>query len=175
MNQDLPRKFYGKYRGTVLSNEDPKKIGRLLVQVPDVFGLAASTWAMPCVPMTSAQAGMFVLPTRLAGVWVEFEQGNPQYPIWVGGFWGSFAEVPVTALRNAPTAPNVVLQTVGQNSITIFGAPGGGIALSCGPVTNPKRPQIVITPTGILITNGTASISLTGSTVSINQGALTVT
>jgi hypothetical protein len=169
------QRFFGKYRGVVVTNVDPLQKGRLQVIVPDVSNTALSGWAMPCAPITGAQSGMFALPPTGAGVWVEFEQGDPDYPIWAGGFWGSLAEVPATGLGAPPTTPNFVLQTAGQNSITIFGAPGGGITLSCGPVANPTSPKIVITQSSILITNGSASISLVGSTVTINQGALTVT
>ena len=30
------KKYYGKYRGTVVNNIDPLQIGRIQVQVPDV-------------------------------------------------------------------------------------------------------------------------------------------
>ena len=96
-------KFYGKYRGTVFNNVDPLQLGRIQVMVPDVFGLTPSSWAMPCVPIAGKQEGTFFVPQIGAGVWVEFEQGEPDYPIWVGGFWGLAAEVPSLAL--APPAP----------------------------------------------------------------------
>src|SRR5437660_6298777 len=88
------QKFYGKYRGTVRVNKDIEQLGRLLVEVPDVFGPNLTSWAMPCVPYAGLQLGMYVVPPVNAGVWVEFEQGDPDYPIWTGCFWGSPAEVP---------------------------------------------------------------------------------
>ena len=86
----------------------PMQQGRLQVQVPDVAGLAPASWAMPCVPVAGIQNGMFALPIIGSGVWVEFEQGDPDYPIWVGCFWGSAAEVPALALADAagPDAPS---------------------------------------------------------------------
>ena len=93
----MSEKFYGKYRGLVLNNIDPMQMGRLMVQVPDVTGLMPSTWAMPCVPVAGIQNGMFALPMIGSGVWVEYEQGDPDHPIWVGCFWGSAAEVPALA------------------------------------------------------------------------------
>ena len=98
-------KLYGKYRGMVLNNVDPEQRGRLQVQVPDVTGLLPSTWSMPCAPIAGLQSGMFALPVIGSGVWVEFEQGNPEYPIWVGCFWGSAAEVPAMALLTPPVTP----------------------------------------------------------------------
>jgi len=83
-----PRRFYGKYRGLVIENIDPEQIGRVLVQVPDVLGVIPSSWAMPCVPAAGIQAGCFIVPPIGSQVWIEFEQGDPDYPIWTGGFWG---------------------------------------------------------------------------------------
>jgi len=37
--------------------------------------------------------GLFFLPPKGANVWVEFEGGDPDYPIWSGCFW-SDGEVP---------------------------------------------------------------------------------
>ena len=88
------QRFYGKYRGTVLNNVDPLQIGRIQVIVPDVSTILPSSWAMPCAPVAGIQTGVFAVPPIGAGVWVEFEQGDPDYPIWAGCFWGSAAEVP---------------------------------------------------------------------------------
>src|SRR5258707_12387304 len=102
-------KYYGKYRGTVLNNVDPMQMGRIQVMVPDVSNVIPSSWAMPCVPIAGKQMGAYVVPQVGAGVWVEFEQGNPDYPIWVGGFWGSAAEGPALALAGIPASPKIVL------------------------------------------------------------------
>lgn len=165
-------KFYGKFRGVVLNNIDPMQMARVQVQVPDVLGLGISSWAMPCVPFAGQQSGMFVLPQIGAGVWVEFEQGNQDYPIWVGGFWGSAAEVPALALVGLPVSPSIVLQTGNQNGLTISDLPGptGGILLK-----TLTGAMISINEIGITISNGQgATIMLNGPAVNINQGALTV-
>lgn len=165
-------KFYGKYRGMVLSNVDPLQQGRLLVQVPDVAGLAPASWAMPCVPLAGIQNGMFALPIIGSGVWVEFEQGNPDYPIWVGCFWGSATEVPAMALATTPGLPAITLQTPLQNGLTISDQPGpnGGILMK-----TTTGAFISVSDVGITISNGKgAIISLTGPTVDINLGALTI-
>ncbi len=171
----MSEKFLGKYRGMVVNNTDPLQLGRIQVQVPDVAGLATGSWAMPCLPVTGVQSGVYVVPPPQAGVWVEFEQGNPDYPIWSGCFWGSAGEVPISALGGPPQSPNIVFQTA-QTSITIQGMPGGGIVLSSGPFANPASPKIMISPAGITITNGQgAVIQMTGKVVDINAGALTIT
>lgn len=79
--------FYGKYRGLVTDNEDATKRARLKVTVPAVMG-EEEVWAMPCVPYAGDGVGFFTLPEVGTGVWVEFEAGDPSFPIWTGCFWG---------------------------------------------------------------------------------------
>lgn len=97
--QKVERRFYGKYRGFVVENADPEKLGRLKVQVPSVLGSDVVTgWAMPCVPYGGdADMGFLFIPEVGAGVWVEFEEGDLEFPIWVGTFWskpGGESELP---------------------------------------------------------------------------------
>lgn len=171
-----PTKYYGKYRGLVIENLDPEQIGRVLVQVPDVLGETPSSWAMPCVPAAGIQAGCFVVPPIGSQVWVEFEQGDPDYPIWTGGFWGLVADVPVFATAPPPIPPgqNILFQTTGQNMLLISDAPptpvSGGIVLK-----STTGAMIVVNDSGIYISNGKgAAITLLGPAVDINLGGLTV-
>lgn len=168
----MAEKYYGKHRGMVLNNIDPEQRGRLLVQIPAVFGLGTSSWAMPCVPIAGPQMGAYFVPLIGSGVWVEFEGGNPDYPIWTGGFWGSAAEVPALAFAGVPASPNIVLQTTGQNSIVVSDLPGptGGIMLKSA-----TGASIIVNDTGIYIQNGKgASITLVGPAINLNQGALNI-
>jgi len=167
--------YYGKYRGTVINNLDIKNLGRIQAIVPDVQGFTPTTWAMPCLPVAGKGSGSFLIPEIGAGVWIEFEQGDPDYPIWTGCFWGVATELPEMGITSPSPTPNMVFQTTGRNSITVFGAPGGGITICAGSIANPASPRITVTQTGIVITNGQASISLIGASVTINNGALTIT
>jgi uncharacterized protein involved in type VI secretion and phage assembly len=167
--------YFGKYRGTVLNNVDPMQIGRIQVLVPDVSGVAPTSWAMPCMPYGGINAGIFAVPLPGTGVWVEFEQGDPDYPIWVGTFWGSAAEVPKLAQTAPAPTPAVTIQTPLKNGLVIADALGpmgvGGITLQSA-----TGATIAVNDIGITITNGKgASIVLTGPTVNINLGALTIT
>ena len=164
--------YFGKYRGTVINNIDPLQTGRLQVMVPDVSGFIPTTWAMPCAPIAGIQNGMFALPVIGSGVWVEFEQGDPDHPIWVGCFWGSAAEIPALALLTPPVTPAITLQTPLQNGITISDMPGpsGGIMIKTA-----TGVSLTINDTGIYMQNGRgAMLTMVGPTVDINSGALTV-
>lgn len=166
------KKYFGKYRGMVLNNIDPMQMGRLMVQVPDISGLIPSTWAMPCFPVTGKQMGFWVLPVIGSGVWIEFEQGDPDYPIWSGCFPGSAADVPALAMAGNPASPSIVMQTSLQNTLMISDVPGptGGILLK-----TTTGAMISINDVGITISNGKgAVITMTGPTVDVNAGALTI-
>jgi hypothetical protein len=166
------KRFYGKYRGTVINNVDPMVMGRIQVLVPDVSNLIPSSWAMPCVPVAGINMGLFTVPPIGSGVWVEFEQGDADYPIWVGGFWGSAAETPVLSHMVPPAVPGITLQTTLKNGIVISDVPGptGGILIQ-----TTTGAMISVSDVGIIISNGKgAMINLTGPTVDINLGALTV-
>ena len=171
------RAFYGKYRGTVVNNVDPLLRGRLMLEVPDVTGLVPSSWAEPCVPLagpTGPPMGVYMVPPIGAGVWVEFERGDPSKPIWVGLRWGLPSDVPPLALAGLPVSPNICMQTLGQNMLMLSDMPPtpatGGIILK-----SLTGATLVVNDLGIFIQNGKgASITLMGPAVDINLGALTI-
>jgi uncharacterized protein involved in type VI secretion and phage assembly len=163
--------YFGKFPGSVRSNVDPLMKGRLLVEVPDVGGSMLSSWAMPCLPVAGPNMGMFTVPPVGAGVWVEFVRGDPDYPIWVGGYY-SEADVPVLARMVPPGVSGITLQTQAKNGIVISDLPGptGGVLIQ-----TTSGAMISVSDVGITISNGKgATLTLTGPTVDVNLGALTV-
>ncbi len=160
------KEFFGKYRGKVENNVDSMlQLGRIQVSVPDVLGEGRMSWAMPCVPYAGSGVGFFAIPPVGANVWVEFEGGNPDHPIWSGCFWGR-GEVPAQ-----PAVAEMKVLKTDVGTITINDLQGtGGITIET--TTGMK---IEITAQGIEITNGQgASIKLEGPKVSINGSALEV-
>ena len=116
--------------------------------------------------------GIFTVPPPGAGVWVEFEQGDPDFPVWTGCFFGTAADVPAMAQLVPPGVPGITLQTILQNGITISDVPGptGGILIK-----TTTGAFISVSDVGITLSNGKgAVIAMTGPTVNINLGALTV-
>jgi len=158
--------FFGKYRGTVASNLDPMQQGRIQVRVPAVLGGGRMSWAMPCVPYAGSGVGFFAVPPVGANIWVEFEGGDPDYPIWSGCFWG-LGEVPAM-----PAVAEMKVLKTDTCTITLSDLPGvGGVTIET--VTGMK---IVLSVTGLEIDNGQGgSIKLTGPQVSVNNGGLDVT
>jgi len=166
---DAPNaRFLGKFRGRVMDNADPLGIGRITAQVPDVLGDLASTWAMPCLPFTGQEAGQFVVPEVGSGVWIEFEQGDPSFPIWTGCWYGERSELPPDAQQQDKP---VVIQTPGDHKLLMSDAPGGeGILLRA-----PGGAFVQIDEKGVTLGTGRgALIELVGDEVNINQGRLVV-
>ena len=166
------KKFFGKYRGTVLNNIDPMLMGRIQAIVPDVTGLIPSSWCMPCFQVAGIQNGVFTVPIVGSAVWIEYEHGDPDYPIWTGCFYGTAAEVPAAALIVPPGVPGITLQTPLQNSLTISDVPGptGGILIK-----TTTGAMVSVSDTGIIISNGKgAIINMVGPSTDINASALTI-
>ncbi|MFC9454617.1 phage baseplate assembly protein V [Streptomyces sp. NPDC058430] len=168
-------RYLGKFRGRVVDNNDPLRIGRITAEVPDVLGDEASTWALPCLPFTGPEAGQFVVPPPGAGVWVEFEQGDPSFPVWTGCWYGAAEELPPDARRElaagSPGKP-VVVQTPAAHKFVMNDTVGAeqGILLQAQ-----GGAYIRITKEAVVIATGAgAQIVLRGNEVTINEGQLTV-
>lgn len=158
--------FFGKYRGKVADNRDPQNLGRIKVRVPSVLGDDADSWAMPCVPYAGNKVGLFALPPKDANVWVEFEGGDPDHPIWSGCFWGS-DEVPAE-----PAEEKVkILKT---DAITLTLDDSSGFTLEVGPPVSRTPLTLVFNSSGIEIKNSSSSIKMEQMKVTINNGALEV-
>jgi hypothetical protein len=80
-------RYYGKYRGVVTDVDDPRSIGRIRANVPEVLTDTESPWALPCAPYAGDGVGTYRIPPVGAGVWIEFEAGDLARPIWSGCWW----------------------------------------------------------------------------------------
>ena len=158
-------KFYGKYRGKVTDNKDPLMQGRIRAKVPAVFGDEETGWALPAAPYGGSGVGFFFVPPVDANVWIEFERGTTDYPIWTGCFWG-VGETPAMPGLASTKIIKTDTATIELNDLP----PGaGGITIK-----TTAGLKVVMNVTGIEISNGGASVKLTPASVSINDGALEV-
>jgi uncharacterized protein involved in type VI secretion and phage assembly len=157
--------FYGKYRGVVTDNNDPNQRGRLRVHVQDVLGDQDSGWALPAMPYAGNGVGLYLIPPVNSFVWVEFEHGNPDYPIWTGCFWDGNDQLP-----GSPVSPDVKVLKTDTATVTLNDSSGqSSIQIETGNL------KIVMDSQGIELSNGSQTIKLSSSSVSINSGALEVT
>lgn len=83
-------KSYGKYRAIVTDvTSDVEKRGRIKVSCPAIYGNDESPYCEPCLPYAIENVGDFVLPKLNDFVWIEFEGGDIEKPIYTGGLWSS--------------------------------------------------------------------------------------
>jgi hypothetical protein len=149
----MMKQFFGKYRGKVTANQDPNHLGRIRVTVPAVYGEGRQSWAMPCTPYAGGPKkwGLFTIPPVDTNVWVEFEGGDPDYPIWSGCFWGK-EELPEAALVDDPTK----VQVFRTDGITLTlssqdSSKGVTLEVDSPVVENPLK--LVMNPDGIELNN----------------------
>jgi len=69
------KRFYGIYRGIVADTNDPLDQNRIRMFVPQILGEAATGWAYPIFQTTAEISAL---------VWVFFEGGDPNFPLWMG-------------------------------------------------------------------------------------------
>ena len=121
--KELDEKRYGKYRGIVVDNADPEQRARLKLRIASVLGEQESDWALPCLPYGgSGTLGFFMVPDVDAQVWVEFEEGDINRPIWVGTFWQASGDPPEDAAKDEPTTR--MLQTTAGHILQFDDADG---------------------------------------------------
>jgi uncharacterized protein involved in type VI secretion and phage assembly len=182
--------FYGKYRGRVTSVQDPLNMWRIRAEVPDVTGEGEETgWALPCMPFGGKGMGFFALPAVGAGVWIEFEQGDLDYPIWSGCWWGAKSELPEevqaepekkvliktggghSVLLDDSGTKKITVQTAGGQKIILDDSGGGQVTISTA-----GGQKVTMQSTTVKIENGAAAtVELSGPKVSLNNSALEVT
>lgn len=156
---------FGKYRGKVENNVDPQMQGRIMVSVPAVTGEGTLNWAMPSSPYAGNGVGFWAIPPNGANVWVEYEGGDPERPIWSGCFW-AVGEAPAS-----PAVAQVVTLKTETCTLTLNDLPGvGGITIE-----TTAGMKVTLTATGVEVTNGSGTVTIQGPTVTINNGALEVT
>ena len=162
-------RFFGKYRGKVELTLDPLGQGRIQVSVPDVMGDGTMAWAMPCLPGAGPGVGLFVIPPRGANVWVEFERGDPDYPVWSGGFWG-IGEAP------APLGPTQAMTRIWKGdtfALEVLDVPG--LATLTLSVTTATGAAVITAGMGKMeVSFAGASIALGPDGVTVNNGNLKV-
>lgn len=176
--QKVEQRFYGKYRGLVVDNADPENLGRLKVRVPSVLGNEVVTgWATPCVPYGGAEnQGFLFIPEVDAGVWIEFEEGDLEFPVWVGTYWskpGGTTELPKPndpdgteqgSVQDPPTRK--IIKTLKGHTIQLEDADGDEMVLLVEAVNG----QVVtLNKDGIKITDGS-----NGNTVTLDSSGIVI-
>ena len=168
--------FFGKYRGTVTDNADPTNRGRLKVRVPAVLGTVES-WAMPCVPYAGKKVGFYSLPENGTGVWVEFEAGDPSYPIWSGCFWGD-NELPDqggAAIKIWKTEKLTLRMDDDNDEMKLATTAKSTITLKKDIVSEQGNAKHTVSSSAVTSELAAGKVEVTSATVKVNGGAWEVT
>ena len=195
------KQFWGKYRGIVVDNEDELMLGRLQVSVPQALGEVLTAWAMPCVPYAELQVGFYMMPPIGAAVWVEFEGGSLDYPIWAGCFWREGerpveAELPTMRMIQTGSSKLVFNDLDGEGGFTLsvmepavgvpitISASSAGVSITlaevrigmteAGVTIMAEPAMLVLEEAGVTLAHGAAMVNAVDPEVSINEGSLTV-
>jgi uncharacterized protein involved in type VI secretion and phage assembly len=170
-------KHFGKYRGVVTDNKDPEKLGRLKVKVPSVLD-TLELWAMPCVPYAGPSVGLMSLPPADAGVWVEFEGGDPSYPVWVGCYWhkGEIPEDGKPDIKIWKTDKLSVKLDDSADEMALANSSNAEVALALDITAQTSgQSKITVGPAGVVSEQGGAhKVEVTTASVKVNNGALEV-
>jgi Type VI secretion system/phage-baseplate injector OB domain len=195
------KQWWGKYRGTVVDNEDPLMQGRLQVSAPQVLGEVLTAWAMPCVPYAGFQVGFYMMPPIGAAVWVEFEGGDLDYPIWSGCFWREgerpvAAELPTVRMIQTGSCTLIFNDLPGEGGFTLsvmdpavtvpitISASSAGMSITlaevrigmteAGVTITAEPASLALEVAGVTLAHGSAMVNAVEPEVSINEGSLTV-
>jgi uncharacterized protein involved in type VI secretion and phage assembly len=95
-------------------------------------------------------------------VWIEFENGDIDFPLWTGGWWGD-RDLP------DPNDPKQRVLTSATGMQIIFDDDAKELSLK-----HPGGAEITLSDSSITIKLGPSKIELSASGVSVNDGALEV-
>lgn len=161
----MANKFYGKYRGIVADVRDPRNMGRIKVRCPSILGEYMSAWCTPCVPCAFTEGGMYHIPYVGDSIWIEFEEGDPSKPIWVGSWWKpdktpnkDNTDVNSKTLLFASKNKHIIEVDDKNNTITVKMKNGSEVKLGNGiDITAPSGTTINLI--GNVTTTGTLKVS----------------
>jgi len=172
----IRHRYFGKYRGIVEKVDDSTHRGRVLVKVPAVLG-DLKVWAMPCVPYAGDGVGFYSLPPVGAGIWCEFEAGDPSYPIWVGCFWAD-DQLPDESDQQIKIwkTQQLTLRLDDENDeVLVEAGSGSKVTVSDSVKAESNGATHTVDSAGVTSeSGGSGKVEVTSSSVNVNNGAMEV-
>lgn len=178
------------YLAEVVSVEDPDRLTRVQIRVLNCDGLDdqdGAVWARVAVPFAGHNRGAFLLPDVGDEVLVVFLNGDPRFPMVVGGLWNGHDQAPDslpgdrvdrwTITGKAGTKFSIVEEQNGQEKI-VFQTPAG----VTGTLTDEAGGKIKLEAAGNTVTMDTSGVSIQAaatvkvqaSQVEVSAGMVTV-
>ena len=122
------QRFYGVYRAFVVDTNDLEERGRVKVRCPGLTPLRElSHWASPIAAFGGFDYGIFFQPAVGEAVYLMFENGNFQHPMYIGGWWAcpqGVSELPSDiANPSNPYTTKVIKTPIGHGIVFEDGDP----------------------------------------------------
>jgi uncharacterized protein involved in type VI secretion and phage assembly len=182
--------WIASYLAEVVSVEDPDRQTRVQIRLLNCDGVDdqdGPIWARVAVPFAGADRGAFFLPDVGDEVLVVFLNGDPRFPMVVGGLWNGHDQAPDslpgdrvdrwTMTGKAGTKFSIVEEQSGQEKI-VFETPAG----VKGTLTDEAGGKIKLEAAGNTVTMETsgvtiqaaAKVTVQASQVEVSAGMVTV-
>ena len=173
----------------VVSISDPLGQNRVqvrLIAYDDVEGHDLPLWARVVAPFAGNDRGTFFMPDVDDEVLVVFAQGDPRYPLVLGGLWSGANAAPdsiggagnIRKIIKSKNAIQIVLDdTQGQETLTLETPGGQKLKLKDGPgsvtIEDSNGNSIKLETSGITIT-ASAKVTVNASQIAVSAGMVTV-
>jgi len=163
MSEREQSRFYGKFRGLVRDIDDPLSLCRIRAEVPAIYDDEKSPWALPSFPFAGKKHGLVLLPEVGDGVWIEFESGDINYPIW-SGCWFADGEQP----EPKTSAARVLVTTAGHK--IVLDEDEDEIQIK-----HPGGAEFTMSSDEIVLKLGSCELKITEDEINLNNGMVKVT
>jgi hypothetical protein len=160
--------YNGIYRGSVVLNDDPLKLGRVKIKV---FGIMDSTdipnaslpWAVPAMPLSNgagSSSGSFYVPDVGTKVFLFFEEGNHMSPVYFAEAQDGVSGLPSFKDTHYPKrvgfklSNGVQLYFDKQTNVVVFSHPAGA--------------AVTIEADGSVVVSSPGDVTVQGRTITLN-------
>ena len=177
------------YLGVVVSLDDPESLNRVQIRLVAFDGLDdqdAPLWARVVAPFAGSDRGAFFMPDVDDEVLVLFTNGDPRFPLVLGGVWNGASRAPADlrpegnrfkrirskngitiTLDDKQGQETLTMETPGGQSVTLKDGPG---AITC---EDANGNSIKLESAGITI-QAAAKVKVQASSVEVSAGMVTV-
>jgi hypothetical protein len=164
LNQRVATSYFGKYRGIVTSVNDPNNQCRIKARVEGLLNGEETGWALPVAPFAGNGHGMVMLPAVGSGVWIEFEAGQLNAPLWSGAWWAE-------GQRPDPQGAKVRVIVSEKGHKVILDDEKNELKLVHG---SSSGPEITLSDNEIVLTCGACEIKISNDNISLNNGQIKI-
>jgi len=174
-------RYYGKFAGLVADNGPPSMgahRGEVVVKIPGLLEETADGGASQPIQVRAAPAflpGFFYVPENGDKVWVEFVNGDINFPIWTG-VWYPQNGAPQTSGDTAPSQDQKIIRTKSGLVIMLDDSSGGEKIVvkhgkSNATITLDATGVTINSDNGVVLACGQTSLTVAHDQIKLSAGA----